>query len=87
MRTRKCPRCEGTGTLRLVGAEMRRRRRAHGWTLRAVARALGLSPTYVCDLELGRRHWRPELYRKYARVVARTSAERRKIRKGAKRDV
>ncbi len=36
---------------------MRRRRIAKGMTLRDLARRLGLTASYLCDLELGRRRW------------------------------
>lgn len=69
----KCGACGGTGRVadpRAVGAELRQLRVAAGLTLRAVARELGLSAPYICDLEHGRRRWSPELKQRYLRAVA-----------------
>lgn len=57
---RPCPRCNGTGTIpddRAMGAAMRQRREAAGLSLYDLAKKLGLSASYLCDLELGRRQW------------------------------
>lgn len=38
-----------------VGEEIRKRREAEGVTLRALARAIGVSPPFLSDVEHGRR--------------------------------
>lgn len=63
-----CPRCNGTGRLaddKLTGAKMRSMREAKTLTLREVARRMGFSPAYVCDLELGRRIWNTKVTELY----------------------
>lgn len=52
---RACPVC---GSTRRVtnGAWLRRRREVSGLTLREMARRLGFSPAYLCDVEKNRRH-------------------------------
>ena len=56
-RTEPCPHCDGVGT-RLVypsGRYLRDARLRAQVSLREMARRIGLSPTMLCDLELGRR--------------------------------
>lgn len=70
--TEACPRCQGSGRVaerRATGAILRRRRQAAGLTLRRVAAAMKLDPSYISDLENGRRDWRPELIERYLRAV------------------
>lgn len=51
-----CTACQGAGTvLRVNPASVRQFRESHGWTLRRMARQIGVSPTHLSDLELGRR--------------------------------
>lgn len=53
-----CRRCSGTGRepdARAIGTSVRRLREASGRSLRDVAEALGITASYLCDLELGRR--------------------------------
>jgi hypothetical protein len=55
-----CSACSGSGIIRhssVEGAEWRERRKRRGKTLREVARELGFTASYLCDLELGRRKW------------------------------
>ena len=59
-----CRRCGGSGTEpddRAIGAEMREKRRAAGLSLRDAAKRMGLSASYLSDLERGNRHWRADL--------------------------
>lgn len=70
--TRVCPQCGGSGKVmddKKVGAFMREIRKKAGVSSRAVARQLGLSAAYVCDLELGRRGWNAEKRRQYRDAV------------------
>lgn len=70
-----CPRCGGSGMIQdeaAVGREMRKRRESvPGLSAREVARRMGFSAAYVSDLERGRRHWTPEVTRKYLAAVER----------------
>ena len=40
-----------------TGREARLQREKRGVSLRALARKMGISASYLSDLELGRRHW------------------------------
>ena len=42
---------------KVLGRTMRARRTAKGLLLRELAARLGLTASYLCDLELGRRAW------------------------------
>lgn len=42
---------------RALGADRRKYRKKFGLSLRALAREMGCSAAYLCDLELGRRSW------------------------------
>lgn len=49
---RKCPRCHGSGWEQVWrGADLRKARERAGITLREVARRIGLSATYISDVE------------------------------------
>ena len=52
------------------GPALRRRRQGHGVSLRALARAMGISAPYLVDLELGRRAINPTLQRRYRTALA-----------------
>jgi len=55
-----CDSCGGSGTKRVIdGAAIRRRRLNRNKTLRSVAKCMGISASYLSDIELGRR--RPEI--------------------------
>lgn len=60
----KCPRCDGTGDLP-DGKTLRDLREAYGVSLRAVARALELSISYISDLERDKRNWTASLGTSY----------------------
>jgi transcriptional regulator with XRE-family HTH domain len=55
-KARVCPRCGGTGVLLRYGDELRAARQRAGLSLREVARRLGFTASYLCDLELDRRN-------------------------------
>lgn len=55
-----CKRCRGSGKepdWGALGDVVRRQRKAKGLGLREVARAVRVSASFLCDLELGRRSW------------------------------
>jgi transcriptional regulator with XRE-family HTH domain len=48
---------------------MRRLRLAQAMTLRDVAKRAGISPAYLCDLELGRRAWNTSIRVRVVKAV------------------
>ena len=52
-----------------IGIEMREARKKAGLSGRAVAARLGLSPAYICDLELGRRSWNADKRKYYMQAL------------------
>jgi transcriptional regulator with XRE-family HTH domain len=74
---RKCSKCNGTGEIENpieVGATMRAKRVTgvqvgNGQTLRAVARKMGFTASYICDLEQGRRAWSESLKKAYLKAL------------------
>lgn len=70
---RQCPQCGGSGKVcdpAQIGARMREHREAHKLSAREVARRMGFSAMYVCDLEHGRRGWSADLIEKYQEALA-----------------
>lgn len=68
----KCERCAGRGRLipdAVLGPELRGRRDEAGVLKEAMAKACGISPAYLYDLERGKRHWDPELIVKYEKAL------------------
>jgi len=68
-KTKTCPKCHGTGQVTddiWLGLHMRGLRRQAGHSLRVLAKRMGYSAPYISDLELGRRHWTPELIKVYS---------------------
>lgn len=60
MKNKVCQRCNGTGfepDRVALGKSMRKLREAAGKQQNEVARAMGISPAYLSDMELGRRDW------------------------------
>lgn len=44
-----------------TGQAARKERLAKGITMRELAKSIGVFPSYICDLEFGRRNWSYEL--------------------------
>lgn len=56
-----CTRCGGTGqepNLKALGRQLRALRRESGLTMRQMAVHIGLSHSFVCQMERGLRAWR-----------------------------
>jgi len=65
---KRCRRCDGTGVEPdqiKIGAAMRARRQDAKMTMQDVGNLLGLTRSYICDLELGRRAWNADLLARY----------------------
>lgn len=72
-----CPRCQGTGEVidhAAIGAEMQAKRKASKMTLVQMGNLMGLSFSYICDLEHGRRNWSEELKSKYLAALPSSAA-------------
>lgn len=57
---KKCPKCKGVGYVQddsEIGKDLSIKRREALLTLREVSASMGLSISYVCDLEKGRKKW------------------------------
>lgn len=52
-----------------TGMKIRMHRYSKGVTMEEAARRMGISDSYLCDLELGRRHWSEELVHRYQEAV------------------
>ena len=50
-----CTRC-GSEVARVDGSELRKMRKSAGWTIDKTAKALRLTLSYLCDVELNRRN-------------------------------
>lgn len=71
-RQMNCPKCGGSGEVqcdRDTGALMRQRRCYSGVTQKDLAKRMRVSTAYLCDLELGRRHWNNDLIDKYNKAL------------------
>lgn len=67
-----CPHCGGTGLLTNtppVGPAMRDLRKAHGITMKRVARELAISASYLSDLERGQRTWSQAMAARYEGAI------------------
>ena len=68
----KCPCCDGSGEEldpEVVGREMYARRTDANIGLRALAKRLGISHTYLTLLEQGKRKWTPTLVHDYLNEI------------------
>jgi hypothetical protein len=70
---KECPKCHGTGKVRddaELGKQMQDRRKAAGFTLKHVAKGMGVSIGYLCDLEHGRRLWSTKLLENFTGAIS-----------------
>jgi transcriptional regulator with XRE-family HTH domain len=58
-----------------LGDKIRAHRESAGITLRELGRQAGVSPSFLCDLEAGRRHPGPANLRKIAKVLGLANTE------------
>lgn len=68
-----CSHCGGTGQEpddKAIGEEVRRTRLKTGMSLREMAGRLEITPSYLCDLELGRRRWNVEKRQRVEAILA-----------------
>lgn len=71
VRQATCASCSGTGQVIMVSGEWaRQQRRMARLSLREVARRMGFSAPYICDLELGRRPMSGGLWERYSKALA-----------------
>ncbi len=66
--TKPCPQCSGSGRAFddvLTGAQLRQLRTCRKVSLRSMATVLKITPSYLSDLELGRRRWSLDKVRCY----------------------
>lgn len=68
---------DGAGEMKqpTLGDKVRAHRESRGITLRELGRLAGVSPSFVCDLEAGRRHPGPANLKKIAKVLGLTYTE------------
>lgn len=74
MKTRACHCCDGSGKEIddvALGAYLRNLRVGAGVTGRAMAQKLKISPSYLCDLEGGKRRWTESMSDKYLKQCLR----------------
>lgn len=71
-----CTRCKGVGKVNsasedeALGAQLKSQREALGISLRAVARHMQKSPTYLSRLEHGRERWNTDLEKSYKEAIS-----------------
>ncbi len=63
-----CPQCGGDGIIP-KGSSLRVERKKARKGLTETAERMGISNTYLCDLEHGRRGWSPELVDKFRKAL------------------
>ena len=62
-----------------LGARIRNLRKARNCTLRSLARSVEMSPSFLCEIESGRRYPSGELIERIARELGVTAAGLRKL--------
>lgn len=78
---KKCHCCNGTGEeidVHVFAASMREKRMKTRLSLKDVAGLMEISPAYLCDLELGNRHWSPFLIERFNKVLLSKPSTRKK---------
>jgi len=71
-KTANCHCCGGTGKEldhARVGSELRAYRAVRNLTMARVAKRMGLSESYVSELERGKRNWNDALVERYRKAV------------------
>lgn len=68
-RTEDCAYCRHEVDHASLGHDLRAEREKVGLSQKEVAYAIGLSPAYLCDLELGRRSWTAGRVAKYLAAI------------------
>jgi predicted transcriptional regulator len=72
MNSKTCQHCAGSGVEpndSTTGRQLKASRQAAGVSQREAAERMGITPTYLCDLELGRRHWSHSLIESFNKAV------------------
>lgn len=72
MKAKPCHCCGGTGKENdavLIGHKLKKRRQAAGIQQKYVALRMGVSASFLSDLEHGRRYWTQTMIDKYMEVV------------------
>ena len=68
----RCLRCNGTGkepNQKRLGKQARENRIAAKKTVQALADLMGLSISYISDLELGKRNWNTDLIKRFNAAI------------------
>jgi len=70
LRKERCARCDGHGTLVFIeGAALRAQRQGRKVSLRRLGAAMGVTASYLCDLELNRRPCNLDLAARYLKAL------------------
>lgn len=72
IKTKRCAKCEGSGRVlddKVTAHLLREERLKAKIRLDEMAKALGVSPSYVCCLEGGKRHWTQARVTQYLRIT------------------
>lgn len=64
-----CEFCRGEADHKAIGLRMTLEREKMGMAQAELGREMNLSPTYICDLEHGRRNWTPQMIERYLAAV------------------
>ena len=71
LKTKSCRCCDGSGKQydhRSVGREMTAYRKSENVSQVQVAKRMGYTTAFICDLEHGRRNWRTDLIEAYRKA-------------------
>lgn len=60
-----------------TGKEARLQRTKRGVSLRRLAKEMGITPSYLSDLELGRRHWNMDRIRLFEKTLEKLEIRKR----------
>lgn len=70
-RTESCAYCRHEVNHASLGHDLRAEREMAGFSQKETAYAMGITPSHLCDLELGTRRWRAALVSKYLAAIHR----------------